>query len=82
MPIVDNAIIMAAGTSSRFAPLSYERHKGLAVVRGEVLIVSRITGQLPEELGDAFVVPALHGRAQADADDLGQPAGVYAFHII
>ena len=39
---VDNAIIMAAGTSSRFAPLSYERHKALTVVRGEVLIERQI----------------------------------------
>ncbi len=39
---VDNAIIMAAGTSSRFAPLSHERHKGLTVVRGEVLIERQI----------------------------------------
>ena len=39
---VDNAIIMAAGTSSRFAPLSRERHKGLTVVRGEVLIERQI----------------------------------------
>ena len=28
---VNNAIIMAAGTSSRFAPLSFERHKGLTL---------------------------------------------------
>lgn len=39
---VDNAIIMAAGTSSRFAPLSYERHKAMAEVRGEVLIERQI----------------------------------------
>lgn len=39
---VDNAIIMAAGTSSRFAPLSYETHKGLLTVRGEVLIERQI----------------------------------------
>ena len=31
---VDNAIIMAAGTSSRFAPLSYESHKAMTVVKG------------------------------------------------
>ena len=35
---VDNAIIMAAGTSSRFAPISYERHKALIEVKGEILI--------------------------------------------
>ncbi len=39
---VDNAVIMAAGTSSRFAPLSYERPKALAEVRGEVLIERQI----------------------------------------
>jgi len=39
---VDNAIIMAAGTSSRFAPLSYERHKALTLVRNEILIERQI----------------------------------------
>lgn len=39
---VENAIIMAAGTSSRFAPLSYERPKGLITVKGEVLIERQI----------------------------------------
>ena len=38
----DNAVIMAAGTSSRFAPLSYEMPKGLIEVRGEVLIERQI----------------------------------------
>ncbi|MBQ9043312.1 MAG: phosphotransferase [Eggerthellaceae bacterium] len=44
---VDNAIIMAAGISSRFAPISYERPKGLLRVKGEVLIERQI-GQLKE----------------------------------
>lgn len=39
---VDNAIIMAAGTSSRFAPLSSEIHKALIEVKGEVLIERQI----------------------------------------
>lgn len=39
---VDNAVIMAAGTSSRFAPLSFERHKALTEVRGEILIEREI----------------------------------------
>ena len=39
---VDNAVIMAAGTSSRFAPLSYERPKALIEVRGEILIEREI----------------------------------------
>lgn len=39
---VKNAIIMAAGTSSRFTPLSYEQHKAMTVVKGEVLIERQI----------------------------------------
>lgn len=39
---VDNAIIMAAGTSSRFAPLSYDKPKGLLKVHDEVLIERQI----------------------------------------
>ena len=39
---VDNAVIMAAGASSRFAPLSYEMPKALIPVRGEVLIERQI----------------------------------------
>lgn len=39
---VDNAIILAAGLSSRFAPISYERPKGLLKVRGEVLVERQI----------------------------------------
>lgn len=40
--IVDNAIIMAAGLSSRFAPLSHEKPKALLTVKGEVLIERQI----------------------------------------
>lgn len=39
---VDNAVIMAAGLSSRFAPLSYEYPKGLLEVKGERLIERQI----------------------------------------
>lgn len=39
---VDNAVILAAGLSSRFAPISYEKPKGLLRVRGEVLIERQI----------------------------------------
>lgn len=42
MHTVDNAVIMAAGTSSRFAPLSYEMPKALITVKGEVLIERQI----------------------------------------
>lgn len=39
---VNNAVIIAAGTSSRFAPLSFEKPKGLTEVRGEILIERQI----------------------------------------
>lgn len=39
---VDNAIIMCAGTSSRFAPISFEKHKALIEVKGEILIERQI----------------------------------------
>lgn len=39
---VGNAVIMAAGLSSRFAPLSYEYPKALLKVKGEILIERQI----------------------------------------
>ncbi|HHX19019.1 MAG TPA: NTP transferase domain-containing protein [Clostridiaceae bacterium] len=39
---VKHAVIMAAGLSSRFAPLSYEKPKALFEVRGEILIERQI----------------------------------------
>ncbi|MSS78501.1 NTP transferase domain-containing protein [Anaerococcus sp. AGMB00486] len=39
---VDNAIILAAGMSSRFAPLSFEKPKALIEVKGEILIERQI----------------------------------------
>lgn len=37
-----NAIILAAGKSSNFAPFIYEKPKGLFRVRGEILIERQI----------------------------------------
>lgn len=53
---VDNAIIMAAGISSRFAPLSYEKPKGLFEVRGEVLIERQIRQLQEAGITDITVV--------------------------
>ena len=39
---VDNAIVLAAGMSTRFVPFSFEKPKGLTVVKGEVLIERQI----------------------------------------
>lgn len=53
---VDNAIIMAAGTSSRFAPLSYEKHKAMTVVKGEVLIERQIRQLIEAGISDIYIV--------------------------
>lgn len=53
---VDNAIIMAAGLSSRFAPISYEKPKGLLTVRGEVLIERQIEQLLAAGINDITLV--------------------------
>lgn len=53
---VDNAIIMAAGTSSRFAPLSYEMPKALISVKGEVLIERQIRQLHQAGIKDVYVV--------------------------
>ena len=53
---VDNAIIMAAGLSSRFAPLSYEKPKGVVTVRGEVLIERQIRQLQEAGITDITVV--------------------------
>lgn len=47
---MSNAIILAAGKSSRFAPFTYEKPKGLFRVKGEILIERQI-----EQLKDAGV---------------------------
>lgn len=52
---VDNAIIMAAGMSTRFAPLSYEKPKGLLIVKNEVLIEREIR-QLQEVGIDNIII--------------------------
>lgn len=53
---VDNAIIMAAGTASRFAPISYERPKALIEVKGEVLIERQIRQLREAGIDDIIIV--------------------------
>ena len=53
---VHNAIIMAAGTSSRFAPLSYEKPKGLFLVKSEVLIERQIRQLQERGIHEIYVV--------------------------
>ena len=53
---VKNAVIMAAGMSTRFAPLSYEKPKGLLAVKGEVLIERQIEQLLAAGIKDITIV--------------------------
>lgn len=53
---VDNAVIMAAGTASRFAPLSYEKPKALIEVRGEILIERQIKQLKEAEINEIIIV--------------------------
>ena len=53
---VENAIIMAAGLSSRFAPLSYEQPKALLRVKGEVLIERQIRQLQEAGIDDITIV--------------------------
>lgn len=58
-----NAIIMAAGTSSRFVPLSLEKPKGLLEVKGEVLIERQIRQLKEAEVEDITVVTGYKAAA-------------------
>lgn len=60
---VDNAIILAAGLSTRFAPISYEKPKGLLQVRDEVLIERQIR-QLKEAGVDDITVVVGYKKEQ------------------
>lgn len=53
---VDNAIVMAAGMSSRFAPLSYEKPKGLLKTHGHILIERQIEQLKEAGINDITVV--------------------------
>ncbi len=53
---VQNAVILAAGLSSRLAPITYDRPKGMLVVRGEILIERQIRQLRMGGVHDIFVV--------------------------
>lgn len=53
---VRNAIILAAGTSSRFVPLNFERPKGLLDVKGEILIERQIKQLKEAGVDDVTIV--------------------------
>lgn len=53
---IENAVILAAGMSSRFAPLCFERPKGLLEVNGEKLIERQICQLREKGINEIVVV--------------------------
>lgn len=74
---VDNAVIMAAGTSSRFAPLSYEKHKAMTIVKGEVLIERQIKQIKEAGIPEIYIVT---GYKKEQFDYLVGKYGVKLIH--
>ena len=77
MPKVDNAVIMAAGTSSRFAPLSYEIPKALITVKGEVLIERQIRQLKEAGVSEVYLVTVYKAEQFAY---LEEKCGVHLLH--
>lgn len=77
MFIVDNAVIMAAGTSSRFAPLSFETPKALIKVKGEVLIERQIRQLKEAGIPEIYIVT---GYKAEQFDYLKEKFGVQLVH--
>lgn len=74
---VDNAVIMAAGTASRFAPLSYETHKALITVKGEVLIERQIRQLKEASVPEIYIVT---GYKSEQFEYLKEKFGVHLVH--
>ena len=51
-----NAIILAAGKSTRFAPFTYEKSKGLFCVKGEILIERQIKQLKDAGVEDIYII--------------------------
>ena len=59
---IDNAVILAAGFSSRFAPLSLHTPKALLKVKGEILIERQIRQLQEAGIRDIYVVTGYLGQ--------------------
>lgn len=70
---IDNAVILAAGFSSRFAPLSLHTPKALLKVKGEILIERQIRQLQEAGIRDIYVVTGYLGQ---QFDYLRERAGV------
>jgi len=62
-----NAIILAAGKSSKFAPFTYEKPKGLFRVKGEILIERQIEQLLEAGISEIYLVVGRYFSANANA---------------
>lgn len=51
-----NAIILAAGKSTRFAPFTYEKPKGMFCIKGEVIIERQIEQLKQANIDDIYIV--------------------------
>lgn len=51
-----NAIILAAGKSSRFAPFTYEKPKGLFRVKGEILIERQVNQMIEAGIREIYII--------------------------
>lgn len=51
-----NAIILAAGKSNKFAPFTYEKPKGLFIVRNEILIERQIEQLIDADVENIYIV--------------------------
>jgi len=63
--IIDNAIILAAGFSSRFAPLCFDLPKGLLPVMGDTLIERQIKQMRESGINDIAIITGAY-REQFD----------------
>ena len=64
---------MAAGTSSRFAPLSYEKHKAMIEVKGEILIERQIKQLKEAGISEIYIIT---GYKAEQFDYLAEKYGV------
>lgn len=71
---IDNAVILAAGFSSRFVPVCFDKPKGLLIVKGETLIERQIRQLKEVGIHDIYIVT---GAYQEQFAFLAEKHGVH-----
>lgn len=74
---INNAVILAAGFSSRFVPICFDKPKGLLNVKGETLIERQIRQLKEVGINDIYVVT---GAYREQFDFLSKKHGVHLIH--